>query len=250
MRTADYTSSIMYTRPLAPARRDLTRARACRPRQAGRGDGMPDAINIDHFLRMQGFDTPAAARRARDVLEAQGLTRPGKQAFAHTKATTAQKILASSFVRVCGAPCRRIDSADQRSPAREVVIVSPRSCEICCGSNNRRAAIECVRLLLRRGITRIAIVGGTDHQQHEVQDLLSGTGLEVRYVDGTRTSHTQKDALANTRWAELIVIWAPTPLKHAVSNLYTQEPLPGVRVVSVSRRGIEALCAAIVKSYT
>lgn len=233
MRTAVYTSSIMYVRPLA-----------------SRGAQMPDAINIDQFLRQHGFDTPAAAARARAILERHAFTHAGKRGFARTKAVPAEQILASSLVRLCGDACLRIDRAGSGARAREAVIVSPQSCEVCYGSNNRRAAIACVRLLLRRRITRIAIIGGTEHQQREIQDLLSGTGLQVRYVDGTKTSHTQKDALANTRWAQLIVIWAPTPLKHAVSNLYTQEPLGGVRVVSVSRRGIEALCSAIVQSYT
>ncbi|MDP9237285.1 MAG: hypothetical protein M3P30_07810 [Chloroflexota bacterium] len=210
---------------------------------------MPDAINIEQFLSARGFDLPAASARAREVLEEQGLTHSGKQAFARTKLQSAERAIASALIRVCGDACLRLDRTGAGA-AREAVTVSPQGCEICGGSNNRRAAIECVRMLLRRGIQHVVIVGGTDPQQHEVQQLFSGTGLEFRYVEGTKTSHTAKDALANKRWAQLVVIWAPTPLKHAVSNLYTQEPLPGVRVVPVSRRGIEALCVAITKSYT
>lgn len=210
---------------------------------------MPDAVNIDRFLQDHGFDRPAAAVRARQVLEAHGLTHTGKQAIAQTKADDAVRILAATLVRICGDACLRIDRAGA-GRAREATIVSAESCEICGGSNNRRAAVECVRLLLRRGVARIVIVGGTENQQWEMQELLAGTGLDVRYVDGTKASHTGKDALANTRWAQLAVIWAPTPLKHAVSNLYTQAPPPHLRIVSVSRRGIEALCQAIVKSYT
>ena len=210
---------------------------------------MADAVNIEQFLRERGFDTPAALARARALLEAHGLTHAGKQAFVRTKVATAEALLSSELLRVCGEGCLRIDRAGA-GRAREAVIVSPQACEICGGSNNRRALIEAVRLLHRRGVSRVVIVGGTETQQHDMQQLLSGTGLEIRYVDGTKTSHTQKDATANTSWAQLVVIWAPTPLKHAVSNLYTHDPQPHVRIVSVSRRGIEALCSAIVRSYT
>jgi hypothetical protein len=218
-------------------------------RDLRRGGPIADAVNIEQFLRARGFDTPPAGHRARAMLEHHGLTHAGKQAFARTKISDAERVLAAELVRVCGDACLKIDRAGA-GRAREAVTVTPQSCEICGGSNNRRAAIEAVRLLLRRGVERIVVVGGTDNQRHELQDLFAGTGLDVRYVDGTKTSHTQKDALANTRWAQLVVIWAPTPLKHAVSNLYTQEAPPHLRVVSVSRRGIEALCAAIVRSYT
>ncbi len=210
---------------------------------------MPDAINISQFLRERGFDTPPALLRARATLEGHGLTHGGKQAFAVEKTEQAEQLLAAALLRICGDACLRIDRAGA-GRAREAVLVSPPSCEICGGSNNRRAAIASMRLLLKRGISRIVVVGGTDTQQHEMQDLLAGSGLDIRYIDGTKTSHTAKDALANTRWAQLVVIWAPTPLKHAVSNLYTQERQPGVRVISVSRRGIEALCNAITQSYT
>lgn len=210
---------------------------------------MPDAVNIEQFLRERGFDTPAALVRARALLEGHGLTRAGKQAFVRTKVATAEALLLSELVRVCSDGCLHIDRAGA-GRAREAVIVSPQSCEICGGSNNRRALIECVRLLHRRGVSRVVIVGGTETQQHDLQQLLSSADLEIRYVDGTKTSHTQKDAIANASWAQLVVIWAPTPLKHAVSNLYTRDPQPHVRIVTVSRRGIEALCGEIVRSYT
>jgi hypothetical protein len=242
MSVAEYTSSIMRAPRL---RMSLT----CAPTSGRRSSSVPDAVNIEQFLREHGFDRPPAAARARQILEERQLTRPGKQAFERSKLARAEAILSHTLVRVCGDACLRIDRGGA-GIARESVTVTQQSCEICGGSNNRRAAIQCMRLLRRRGIARIVLVGGTDPQQHEIQALFSGTGIEIRYVDGTKTSHTAKDALANKRWTQLVVIWAPTPLKHAVSNLYTQELMPGVRVISVSRRGIEALCTEITRSYT
>jgi hypothetical protein len=129
------------------------------------------------------------------------------------------------------------------------VTVSAPSCEICGGSNNRRAAIECLRTLRRRGIQRVVIVGGTANLRQEIDRLFATGALEIRWVDGTRASHSSKDALADRRWAQLIVIWGPTPLRHAVSDLYTEDPLPHLRIITVPRRGIEALCAEIVRSF-
>ncbi len=210
---------------------------------------MTDAVNIDQFLRDRGFAAPAAARRGRGVLEAAGLTHAGKQAFAATKLPAAEAALAAALARVCGDACLRIDRW-AAAPAREAVRVPPRSCEICGGSNNRRAAIECARALARKRVRRVVVVGGTAATQHELHDLLAGSALEIRYVDGTKASHSGKDALANMRWAQLIVIWGATPLRHAVSELYTSEPPEHVRILTVSRRGVEALCGEIVRSYT
>lgn len=210
---------------------------------------MTDAINIEQFLRARGFASPEALRRGREALERAALTHAGKNAFAAAKQTAATRLLAATFLCACGDACVRIDRAGA-GRAREVVRVPAQSCEVCAGSNTRRATIECVRLLLRRGVTRMVIVGGTPNQQARMKELLHGTGLDVRYVDGTQAGHSAKDALANRRWAQLIVVWGPTPLRHAVSDLYTSEPLPHLRIVSVPRRGAEALCQAVVRSFT
>ncbi len=220
------------------------RRRASMPR----GLVMTDAVNIDAFLAGEGFDRAPAARRARQVLEAAGLTHSGKQALVASKLPAARTALAATLLRVCGDACLAIDRTGA-GKAREAVIVGGPSCEICAGSNNQRGLIEMMRMLLRRGVARIVIVGGTAHQWSELRGL-GGAGLDVRYVDGTRASHSGRDALANMRWAQLIIIWGPTPLKHAVSDLYTSEPLPHLRVITVTRRGIEALCADVVRSFT
>lgn len=207
-----------------------------------------DAVNIEQFLRAHGYASDDAARRGRAELERAGLTHPGKQAFVASKLAAAEQLLASTFLRACGDACVKIDRAGV-GRAREVVLVPAAACEICGGSNNRRAAIACVRLLLRRSVVRIVVVGGSPTQQAELKELLGGTGLDVRFVDGTR-GHSAKDALANRRWAQVIVVWGPTPLRHAVSDLYTGEPLPHLRIVSVSRRSIEALCQTVTLSFT
>ena len=235
--------SVIYTRH--PASR-LRRGARGRP-NIMRGGALPDVVPIEQLLAAAGFDRPDALARARQVLEERRLTRPGKQAIASSKIPGVEAALSETLIRVCCDACLRLDR-EGPDAAREAVRVSPAACEVCGGSNNRRAAIECVRALARKGIGRVVIVGGTATQQQALEELLAGD-IEMRCVDGTSASHSARVADANTRWAQLIIIWASTPLKHAVSDHYTRERAPHARVLIVNRRGIEALCAEIVKSY-
>jgi hypothetical protein len=209
-----------------------------------------DAVNIEGLLRGEGFDTPGALARAREALQAAGLTRAGKRAIAAEKVGRVQELLDATLLRACSQACIDIDRAGPGA-AREAVTVSRPSCEVCGGSNNRRAGIAMLRALRRKGVRRVVIVGGTPHLWKEAREQFADAPeIAVRYVDGTDTSHSGKDALTNKRWAQLIVIWASTPLKHAVSNHYSHEIPDGVRLVTVNPRGFEGLCGEVVKTYT
>ncbi len=204
----------------------------------------PAAINIDDFLRSEGFDSEEALHEGRVALERHKLTRSGKQAFVAEKLPRARAVLANALMRTC-AGCRRLVVQE---PGRLYVQVSPAHCELCGGSNNRRAVARCVQAMTKRRIARVVIVGGTPAQHHDVRELFAGSEMELRFIDGTRASHSQKDAEHNKRWADLIVVWGPTPLRHAVSELYTEQRYAGLKVVQVPRRGIEALCDEVVKA--
>lgn len=203
-------------------------------------------LQIADLLRELGFDTAVAARRARAALESAGLTRAGKQGIAAYKRDAAEAALASALMRVCSDGCAKLARA--REP-REPVRTLAGGCEVCGGSNNRRAAIDAARSLRENGVSRVLIVGGTGALHRELEQLWSADGITVEWVDGTRASHSQRDADANMGRAQLLLIWGSTPLRHAVSRLYTQEPPAHLRVITVPRRGIAALCGEIVKSY-
>ncbi|MBI4497717.1 MAG: hypothetical protein HY689_07465 [Chloroflexi bacterium] len=208
---------------------------------------MSDVLNIEEFLRDEGFDTPEALRRARALLEAHHLTRPGKQGMAASKLPTARALLASALLRVCSEACLHLGLAGPGEP-REAVLVANPSCEVCGGSNNRRAAQRLARQLKAGRIYRLLIVGGTPTQHAQLDQLLAPEGIHLRYVDGATGSHSKRDALPNLQWAHLMVIWGATPLPHKVSHLYTDAPPEHLRIVKVPRRGIEALCEEIVRS--
>jgi hypothetical protein len=231
--------------------RPASRARtAARPGGSGSDGGAahdpPPAVNIDDFLRSEGFDSDEALHEGRVALERHKLTRSGKQAFVAEKLPRARAVLAKSLMRTC-AGCRRLVV---QQPGRLFVQVAPAHCELCSGSNNRRAVERCLQAMRKRRIARVVIVGGTPAQHHDVRELFSASKMELRFIDGTRASHSQKDAEHNKRWADLIVVWGPTPLRHAVSELYTEQRYAGLKVVQVPRRGIEALCDEVVKALT
>jgi hypothetical protein len=202
------------------------------------------AIDLARFLQNEGFDTPDAAARARTVLEAGGLTRPGKRAMAAEKLTAARALIGGRLLKFCGDDACRYRAAGAKEPVR----VAAASCEVCGGSNNRRAALSLVERLQQRGIDRLLIVGGTPTLHAELDQLLSPHGIKLRYVDAATGSHSARDAVPDMQWAQVAVIWGASPLPHKVSRLYTADPPPHLRVVKFARRGIEALCKEVLRS--
>lgn len=203
-------------------------------------------IEIDALLTDEGFDTDDAQRRARACLEALGLTRAGKRNIAEAKLPAVHEALSSRFLRTCGREeCRRLGAADRR----EAATVTPLSCELCAGSNNRRAALALARRLRREHLSRLLIVGGTPRLHTELDRLLGPEGIELRVVDGAAGSHSARDAAPNLQWAQVMVIWGASPLPHKVSKLYTESPPAHIRVVKFARRGITALCHEVLRSF-
>jgi hypothetical protein len=217
-------------------------------------------VVIDEFISGEGFDSVEALRRARMLLEANGLTRPGKQRMADEKLSAARELLTSALLRLCdNAECARLTTA-LTGRAREVVTVSASGCEICGGSNNRRAATALAQCLFSNQIERVLVVGGMRVQHAELEALVQEVTSrlttptprktpEFRFVDGVRGSHSKRQAAPNLEWAQLLVIWGATPLPHKVSELYTVDPPSHVRVVKMARRSLDALCREVIRSF-
>lgn len=207
-------------------------------------------VAIREFLAVEGFETGHAAERARAALERAGLTRPGKLRISEDKLPAARAVIGSAFLRVCEKEeCARVAEGSGQA-GRERVTVSAARCEVCGGSNTRRAAAALSRTLSAEGIERILVVGGTPAQHAEIHALVRGEGLQVRCVDGARGSHSRRDAAPNLDWAQVMVVWGATPLPHKVSKLYTDDPPPRLRVVPLAKRGVEALCREVIRSFT
>lgn len=207
----------------------------------------PGHVAISAFLAAEGFTTTWSQHQARAILESAGLTRAGKQAMVESKAPVARDLLAKWAVRICGdTECRAW--AKEIADGRVVVETSASDCALCSGSNNRRAAIAMSRSARLAGVRHILVVGGTSANHRDLRDLLPEGAPEIRCIDGTEGRHTKETAAPNLAWAQLLVIWSSTPLPHKVSNAYTSERPRDLPVITVARRGIEALCREIQRS--
>ena len=198
---------------------------------------------ISELLRGEGFVAPASVATARGVLEAAGLTRPGKERMADEKLDRARDALSRDLVRHCSDPaCVAAVAGD----GRLAVETDRANCSICSGSNNTRALRRMATDCATAGVRRVLIIGGRPPMWAEMDRTLRGASLELRFVDGTSKLPSGADALRDCAWADLLVVWAPTPLPHKVSDLSRPDVCGVARRVVVHRRGIEALAMEVV----
>lgn len=201
---------------------------------------MSDTLIAD-FLRSEGFVRPDSAASARDALEAAGLTRPGKARMADEKLDRARDTIGHAIVRHCAdAACTDAVAED----GRLAVETDKPHCSICSGSNNTRALRRMAASCALAGVRRVLVLGGRPPMWQEMERELAPK-LQLRFVDGTSKLPNGSDALRDCAWADLLVIWAPTPLPHKVSGLYRQDVCTVARRVTVHRRGIEALATEV-----
>jgi hypothetical protein len=205
------------------------------------GGGSDQVISIDGFLAEEGFVTTESAAAARAVLEAAGITRPGKSGFSSLKLERARATIELSLARVCTrAQCRDMLEDD----GRQIVEVARSACEVCGGSNNQGAMRDMAAACRTAGVTRVLVVGGTPRLHGALSALTDADGPDLRFVSGTEKEPKQRDALIDCAWADLVVVWAPTPLPHRVSDLYAADVCTADHV-EVHRRGIEALAHTV-----
>ena len=204
---------------------------------------MSHDLDIEEWLSAEGFDLPEGRARAREALEAAGLTRPGKARMSATKEDRARAVLEERFFRHCATPaCVQAAARSGRTPVRTA---HRAACALCGGSDNRRAEEALVAACARAGVHRLVVVGGSPSVREELRDALSGR-LELRLVDGTER-RTLAQARLDLDWADLVLLWGGSELDHRVSTLYTGAPQPLRRkLVHTSRRGIAALLEAAV----
>lgn len=200
--------------------------------------------DIDGWLKEAGYGTEASRQRARQLMEQERLTRPGKQRISEEKLPRVQALLSERFYLACTrAECQQAARAD----GREVLVAEPRSaCERCGGSDNRRAEVTLLEACQKHGIRKLVIVGGSPSVREELDEKL-GDELELRMVDGTER-RTGDRAKADLEWADLVLVWGASELHHKVSTLYMQSsPALRQKVIHVARRGVAALLSAAVE---
>jgi hypothetical protein len=205
------------------------------------GGGSDQAVGIDGFLAAEGFVSAESAATARAALEVAGITRPGKVGFSSLKLERARGTIDARIARVCTrSQCRELLEVD----GRQIVEVARFACEVCGGSNNQGAMRDMAGACRAAGVRRVLVVGGTPRLHGALSALTDGDGPDFRFVSGTEKEPNQRDALIDCAWADLVVVWAPTPLPHRVSDLYAADVCAADHV-EVHRRGIEALATTV-----
>lgn len=192
---------------------------------------------IDDLLGELGL-VGALAPRGRAVLEAAGLTRPGKQRLAESKLAAAREAIDAELARVC-ARC------DARIPpdGRDRVVVPAPACSYCGGSAHARALRELGDACERAGVRRLVVVGGSPSVREELE---RSAPVELRLVDGVQRRKSA-EARGDIDWADVVVIAGSSELAHKVSNLYTRDDEARGKLVVASRRGVEAIAEAVVE---
>jgi hypothetical protein len=89
------------------------------------------------------------------------------------------------------------------------------------------------------------LLGGTPPQHATLRELFAADPVELRAIDGSTRGHSAAEAAPHVAWAQLLVVWASTPLHHKVSVAYTGQAPPTLSVITVTRRGVESLCRGI-----
>jgi hypothetical protein len=194
----------------------------------GAAAATPDIPIVD-LLEELGFPGESAAV-ARAELEKAGLTHPGKVNISTGKRDQAAQVL-SRFTRACSRPA--CQETARRLPG-ELVTVPRQACPHCQGSDNRSAVDRMLVEMDRTGARRLLIVGGTPAIEKELLDLVAGR-CRVEFVLVGK-HRNDKSAAQEAKKADLVVLWASTPMPHKLSTLY--EPF---RPLVVHRRGIAAL---------
>ncbi len=98
-------------------------------------------------------------------------------------------------------------------------------------------------------LRRMLIVGGTPAQHRDIEKGASGS-LSFRFIDGKSGNANKRGAIADLNWAQLMVIWASTPLPHSVSTPYTDERPTDLPMITVARRSTEALCTEVTRNLS
>ena len=120
------------------------------------------------------------------------------------------------------------------APGRAVLQVPPSRCDVCGGSDIRRAVKRFQDAALLSGLGRIVIVGGSPQYHRQLRALLTDPRITLNLIPGDRR-RTSRQVAADEAGADLVIVWGATLLDHSLSQLYGRH---GGRVITIPHRGI------------
>ena len=190
-------------------------------------------VALPELLSSRGFEG-AGADLALAELCRLGLTRRGKTRIASAKIGAVDEALGAAFLRRCSKPACRRDASD----ARVEVFVSAGYCEICGGSDNRRAVEDMLAAMRRAGYARLLVAGGSPGTRGDLERLCAGR-VGLRFVT-EETTPNRKTVGSLLGWSDIAAVWTSTEISHKATAV-----LRGPKVLKVPRRGVAALAAAV-----
>ncbi len=124
------------------------------------------------------------------------------------------------------------------SPGCISVSVSAERCEM--GETGLKAGYaEMVQAAELAGIKHLGLVGGSVPYRKQLKQLAEGHALKLRLVSGTARRQLRQ-AEADVRSCDVVVLWGGTELSHAVSELYR-----GEKIWQISHRGLSGMMSEI-----
>ena len=190
-------------------------------------------VGLSELLAARGF-AGAGETAALELLFQAGLTRPGKARIAANKIAAVDEALGAAFLRHCRKPACKPSVSDARRP----VLVCVPHCEVCGGSDNRRAVEEMVTAMKAAGWRKLLVVGGSPGTRSDLENLCKGR-LGLRFVTED-TAPDRKTTGGMLQWSNLAAIWTSTEISHKATAA-----LRGPKVLRVPRRGVAALANAV-----
>ncbi len=207
---------------------------------------MAQDMPIGALLAEEGFNTVASSRAAREALVRYGLTNHRKKNITVQKLSRVREILTREFYRACDDPwCQTVGVLE--AEGREIVTVAGDACQVCGGKKSCRSLKVAALVFEKRQIRRVVILGGTRAGQREIAAYASSSNVEFRFVDGTKHGRASQLAAPYSRWADLIVVWANTPINHTVSRTYKGVCSESTKLVYATRTGVAGMFDEVVR---
>lgn len=124
------------------------------------------------------------------------------------------------------------------SPGSLAISVSPERCELGESGLQSRYS-ELVQAAELAGVTQLCLVGGSVAYRKQLKHLAGAHALKLRLVSGT-ARRQKRQAEADLRTCDVVLLWGGTELAHAVSELYR-----GEQVWQIAHRGLSGMLAEV-----
>lgn len=147
-------------------------------------------------------------------------------------ATELRRFIDDRVSLVCG------DPGCTSQPGAAELKVSKERCDVCGGSDTRRALEAFIERCGALGIARVRIVGGSPNYHTELRKMTDGdTRITLKLIRGD-SKRNQTEAKADQRHSDLVIVWGGTILDHSTSGNY--DSALG-RVLVIAHRGIAGM---------